>query len=127
LGIPNFWFVFWFMALLAFKTGHYMLPVPVLVLGKGVFLFSFHKYSLAAFRVGHSHDFSLKPVTFLFGSRGTGLTFAMLVGMLSWRAGRPAGFVLSSRQVSNSSIKATTVEYLASYQASMSVAPYFGC
>jgi hypothetical protein len=51
----------------------------------------------------------------------------MLLNMLSWRAGRPAGFVLTSRQVSNSSIKATTVEYLASYQASMPVAPYFGC
>jgi hypothetical protein len=102
-------------------------PVPILMCGKRVFLFNVHKYSLAAFRAGHSHGFSLKPVTFLFGSRGTGLSFAMLADMLSWRAGRPAGFVLSSRQVSNSSIKATTVEYLASYQASMSVAPYFGC
>jgi hypothetical protein len=95
--------------------------------GKRVFLFGFHKYSLAAFRARHSHGFSLKPVTFLFGNRGTGVTFAMLVGMLSWRAGRPAGFALNSRQVSNSSIKATTVDYLASSQASMSVAPYFGC
>jgi hypothetical protein len=115
------------LVLLAFKAGHCSRPVPVLVFGKRVFLFSVHKYSLAAFRAGHSHSFSLKPVTFLFGSRGTGLTFAMLVGMLSWRAGRPAGFALSSRQVSNSSIKATTVEELFSYQASMSVAPYFGC
>jgi hypothetical protein len=115
------------LVLLAFKAGHCSRPVPVLVFGKRVFLFSVHKYSLAAFRAGHSHSFSLKPVTFLFGSRGTGLTFAMLVGMLSWRAGRPAGFALSSRQVSNSSIKATTVEELASYQTSMSVAPYFGC
>jgi hypothetical protein len=94
---------------------------------KRAFLFSFHSFSLAAFRVRHSHGFSLKPVTFLFGSRGTGVTFVMLLSMLSWRAGRPAGFVLSSRQVSNSSIKATTVEVLASYQASMPVAPYFGC
>jgi hypothetical protein len=92
-----------------------------------VFLFSFHKYSLAAFRAGHSHGFSRKQVTFHLGSRGTGVTFAMLLSMLSWRAGRSAGFVLSSRQSSNSSIKATTVEELASYQASMSVAPYFGC
>jgi hypothetical protein len=71
--------------------------------------------------------FHSNTLRFLFGSRGTGVTFTMLVGMLSWRAGRPAGFALNSRQVSNSSIKATTVDYLASYQASMSVAPYFGC
>jgi hypothetical protein len=102
-------------------------PVPILMCGKRVFLFSFHSFSLASFRAGHGHGFSLKHVTFLFGSRGTGITFAMLLIMLGWRAGRSAGFVLSSRQVSNSSIKATTVEYLASYQASMSVAPYFGC
>jgi hypothetical protein len=101
--------------------------VPVLVFGKWVFLFSFHKYSLAAFRARHSHGFTLKHITFLFGSRGTGITFAMLAGMLSWRAGRPASFAFTSRQISNSSIKATTVEELASYQASMSVAPYFGC
>jgi hypothetical protein len=94
---------------------------------KRVFLFGFHSFSLAAFRARHGHGFSRKHVTFLFGSRGTGITFAMLLSMLSWWAGRPAGFALSSRQVSNSSIKATTVEYLASYQASMSVAPYFGC
>jgi hypothetical protein len=127
LGIPNFSFTFWFLALLAFKAGHGTWPVPVLVFGKRVFLFSFHKYSLAAFRAGHGHGFSLKPVMFLFGSRGTGITFAMLLSMLSWRAGRSAGFVLNSRQVSNSSIKATTVEGLDSYQASMPVAPYFGC
>jgi hypothetical protein len=127
LGIPSFWFAFWFLVLWAFKAGYCSLPVPILVFGKRVFLFSFHSFSLAAFRARHSHGFSLKPVTFLFSSRGTSMTFAMLAGMLSWRAGRSAGFVLSSRQVSNSSIKATTVEYLASYQASMSVAPYFGC
>jgi hypothetical protein len=115
------------LVLLAFKAGQCTRPVPVLVFGKRVFLFGFHSFSLAAFRARHGHGFSLKPVTFLFSSRGTGITFAMLVGMLSWRAGRPAGFVFTSRQVSNSSIKATTVEYLASYQASMSVAPYFGC
>jgi hypothetical protein len=51
----------------------------------------------------------------------------MLLTMLSWRAGRPAGFVLTSRQASNSSIKATTVEELFSNLASMPVAPYFGC
>jgi hypothetical protein len=101
--------------------------VPVLVFGNVVFLFSFHCFSLAAFRARHGHGFSLKHITFLFGSRGTGITFAMLVGMLSWRAGRPAGFAFISRQVSNSSIKATTVEYLSSNQASMPVAPYFGC
>jgi hypothetical protein len=101
--------------------------VPVLVFGKRVFLFSFHSFSLAAFRARHSHGFSLKPVTLLFGSRGTGITFAMLVGMLSWRAGWSAGFAFTSRQVSNSSIKVTTVEGLDSYQASMPAAPYFGC
>jgi hypothetical protein len=101
--------------------------VPILVFGKRVFLLSFHSSSLAAFRTRHFHGFTLKHITFLFGSRGTGVTFAMIVGMLSWRAGRPAGFALNSRQVSNSSIKATTVEELASYQTSMPVAPYFGC
>jgi hypothetical protein len=98
---------------------------------KRVFLFGFHFFLPAAFITQYfqlfKSRFVLNHSTFLFGSRGTGVTFAMLVGMLSWRADRPAGFVLSSRQVSNSSIKATTVDYLASYQASMPVAPYFGC
>jgi hypothetical protein len=127
LGIPSFWFAFWFLVLWAFKAGHCSRPVPISVFGKRVFLFSFRSFSLAAFRTKHSHGFSLKPVTFLFGSRGTGVTFAMLLTMLSWRAGRPAGFALNSRQVSNSSINATTVEYLASNLATGSVAPYFGC
>jgi hypothetical protein len=126
-GIPSFSFACRSFLLSAVKAGHYSLPVPVLMFGKWVFLFGFHKFSLVAFRAGHSHGFSIKHLTFLFGSRGTGVTFAMLLSMLSWRAGRPAGFASSSRQVSNSSIKATTVEELASYQASMSVAPYFGC
>jgi hypothetical protein len=116
---------------LAFKAGQCTWPVPVLVFGKRVFIFSFHFLLPAAFNTRYfwlsKGRFVLNHGTFLFSSRGTGITFAMLLSMLSWRAGRPAGFAFISRQVSNSSIKATTVEYLASYQASMSVAPYFGC
>jgi phage-related minor tail protein len=76
---------------------------------------------------GSQQNHSSLQAAVLLSSRGTGVRFAMLLGMLSWWAGRPAGFVLSSRQVSNSSIKATTVEHLVSNLTSIAVAPYFGC
>jgi hypothetical protein len=50
------------------------------VFGNGVFLFNFHGFLLAAFRVWHFHSVTHKQVTFLFlfGSRGTGFNSAIL-------------------------------------------------
>jgi hypothetical protein len=53
------------------------------------------------------------------------LWFCYSLGMLRWRAGWPAGVAQSTGQVSNYSIKATTVEYLFSNLAAIPVAPYF--
>jgi hypothetical protein len=82
--------------------------VPVLILGHGVFLLDIHPFWAAA--LGFQENHSSLQAAVLFSSRGTGITFAMLLNMLSWQAGRTAGFVLTSRQASNSSIKATSVE-----------------